>query len=247
MLVLTLNRPDRLNAVSRPMYEQLVDALDPERAGEVRAVVVTGAGRAFCVGADLRAHGEDPPDADTRARYVRLAQEANRRLRRFPSPVVAAVNGHAVGAGLELALSCDLVVVARNAKLRLPETALGTFVGGGVTATLPRRIGDARARELLLLCPFVMGEEAGRMGLANRVVDPDDVMATAMELAEELARRAPLSVRLAKELLDEAASLPLDEVLRREEEALLACMETADWQEGIDAFAERRPPRFRGG
>lgn len=236
-----------MNAVSLPLYDALVDALkgvDGDR--DVRAVVVTGTGRAFSVGADLVAHGDAAPGPEERARYARRAAEANRRLQSLSRPVVAAVNGHAVGAGLELALSCDLVVVARDAKLRLPEAALGTFVGGGVTRTLPRRVGDLRARELLLLCPFLSGEEAARMGLANRVANAAEVLPTALALAGELATRAPRSVALLKALLHEAPSLSAEEVSEREVEALLRCMQTRDWREGIDAFREKREPRFTG-
>lgn len=247
VLLLTLNRPGRLNAVSAAMYALLVEALTVARddAG-VRSVVVTGAGRAFCVGADLRAHGDAPATPEMRRAYVESAQAANRLLQVLSKPVVAAVNGHAVGAGLELALSCDVVVVAADARLRLPEAALGTFVGGGVTYRLPARVGDLKARELLLLCPFVLGSEAVGLGLANRAEDAERVLPEALRLAEELARRAPASTARLKALLHEAPTLPRDEVLRREADALLACMDTRDWREGVDAFAEKREPRFTG-
>ncbi|NNF38292.1 MAG: enoyl-CoA hydratase/isomerase family protein, partial [Gemmatimonadetes bacterium] len=142
VLLLRLNRPERLNAVSPAMYAALNDTLRgvaDDRS--VRSLVVTGTGRAFCVGADLQAHGDAPLGRAARRAYALEAQEVNRRLQTLPQPVVAAVNGHAIGAGLELALSCDLIVVSRSAKLRLPEAALGTFVGGGVTYTLARRVG----------------------------------------------------------------------------------------------------------
>lgn len=142
MLVLTLNRPQRLNAVSLPMYEMLLGEL--RQAGsdrDVRCVVLTGQGRAFCVGADLKSHGEGPPTGAERQRYVRTAQRVNRRIQMGPTPVVAAVNGHAIGGGLEMALSSDFMVVADEAKLRFPEVALGTFVGGGTVYTLAERVG----------------------------------------------------------------------------------------------------------
>ncbi|MEQ9568957.1 MAG: enoyl-CoA hydratase/isomerase family protein [Longimicrobiales bacterium] len=245
--ILTLNRPHRLNAVSPGLYGALDETLAHAAADpEVRALVITGTGRGFSVGADLQAHGDAPLGPDDRRRYVELAQRVNHRIQTLPKPVVAAVNGHAVGAGFELALSCDLIVVAREAKLRLPEAALGTFVGGGVTYTLVRRLGEVRAREILLLCPFLRGEEAERQGLANRVVDADDVLPTALDLAHELARRAPRSVRLLKELLHTAVSDGPEAALQREADALLECMGTADWVEGIEAFREKREPRFTG-
>jgi enoyl-CoA hydratase len=247
VLILTLNRPHRLNAVSLPMYRGLIDEL--ARAGEdrdVRAIVITGSGRGFCVGADLKAHGEVEPDPEFRRSYVAAAQEANLALQRAPVPVVAAVNGHAVGAGLELALSADLIVAAREAKLRLPELALGTFVGGGVTHTLPARVGAARARRILLLAPFLQGSEAVEVGLVDEAVSTEEVLARALTLAGELAAMAPLSVALVRELLGRAPHLSRDEVMEAEADALLRCMGTRDWEEGIRAFEEKRPPRFLG-
>jgi enoyl-CoA hydratase len=247
VLWLTLNRPERLNAVNRDLYDALaaaVDAADADPA--VRALVLTGAGRAFCAGADLKAHADAAPTADERRRYARAAQRANRSLQRCGKPVVAAVNGAAVGAGLELALSCDFIVVAADARLRLPELALGTFFGGGLAHTLPERVGIGRARTLLFLGEFFPGTHAAAIGLADVAVHADAVHATARGLAERLSAAAPVSVRLAKRLLRRAPRLSRRSVIREEERALVACMGTADWAEGIAAFAEKRAPRFTG-
>lgn len=245
--LITLHRPERLNAVTLELYRGLTRTLRSlAREEGVRPVVITGAGRAFCVGADLRAHDEAEPGPRERKRYVRAAQEANRAIQRYPWPVVAAVNGHAIGAGLELALSADLVVMAGEAKLRLPEVSLGTFLGGGVTHTLPARVGPGRARELIFLGRFFSGEEAGSMGLANEVLPWDQVLDRAMALAGELAAQAPVSLRLAKRLLRKAPERSPDAAMRAEERALLRCMETEDWKEGIRAFHEKRPPSFQG-
>ncbi|MBI4541158.1 MAG: enoyl-CoA hydratase/isomerase family protein [Gemmatimonadetes bacterium] len=247
VVLLTLKRPDRLNAVSLPLYESLIGELCVlARVREVRAIVITGAGRAFCVGADLKAHASDEPDAVVRRRYVGAGQRANRAIQLCPKPVVAAVNGHAIGAGLELALSCDLVVVAREAKLRFPEVALGTFVGGGVTYTLPERVGLLKAKELLLLCEFFLGDEAVALGLANRAEPAARVLEVAIELAEKLAARAPIPMAHAKRLLNRAADPERRRALWREARALLDCMATRDWEEGIRAFHEKREPRFTG-
>jgi enoyl-CoA hydratase len=247
ILVLTLNRPRRLNAVSREMYAELVRELAAaEEDASVRAVLLTGTGRGFSVGADLKAHDGAEPTPEERRDYVRQGQQTNRALQRSSLPVVAAVNGHAVGAGLELALSADLLVVAREAKLRLPEMALGTFIGGGVSYTLPQRVGMARARELLMLGRFFTPDEALEMGLANEVVPAAEVRQRGLELAGEVAARAPRSIRLLKGLLADASHLSPEELLQREEEALLACMGTEDWREGIRAFHEKREPRFTG-
>jgi enoyl-CoA hydratase len=242
---LVLNRPARLNAVSEELYASLLTALRTQAAdATVRAVIVTGAGRGFCVGADLKAHADTERDAEWRRRYIALAQRCNRALQRVPKPVVAAVNGHAVGAGLELALSCDLVVVSRQAKLRLPEVALGTFVGGGITRTLVRRAGQARANELLMLCDFFDADDAASWGLINRAVEAADVLETARALAARLASHAPVSMRHVKRLLH--ASYSPSRVLRAEAAALEACMATEDWREGVRAFEEKREPRYTG-
>jgi enoyl-CoA hydratase len=207
---------------------------------------VTGAGRAFCAGADLKAHADGGRTDEERRRYARAAQRANRALQRCGKPVVAAVNGPAIGAGLELALSCDVIVVAADARLRLPELALGTFFGGGIAHTLPERVGIGRARMLLFLGDFFDGRHAGAIGLADVVVEADAVAATARALADRLANASPRSVRLAKRLLRRAPRLSRRSAMREEERALVACMGTADWIEGVAAFAEKRAPRFTG-
>jgi enoyl-CoA hydratase len=243
-----LNRPDRLNAVSLPLYRELLNGLAALAAEDsLRALILTGTGRAFCVGADLKSHGDAPPDPDWKREYVSTAQEVALRLQRFPRPTIAAVNGHAIGAGLELALSCDFFVVSDGAKLRFPEMSLGTFVGGGVTYTLSRRVGLARARELVLLCPMFGGQEALEMGLASRCVPSGLVLAEAQEIAQRLASMAPVSIAHATRLLRESFAADPEEAMLQEAEALLECMDSADWVEGIWAFEEKREPRFRGG
>ncbi len=244
---LRLNRPDRLNAVSHAVYSALTESLETmAEDAEVRAIIVTGTGRAFCAGADLVAHGEDDPGPEVRRAYVEAGQRANRLLQTIRKPVVAAVNGHAIGAGIELALSCDLIVVAREAKLRLPELALGTFVGGGTTYTLPHRVGATKARELILLGDFFSGEEALAIGLANRAVPASEVVEVAGQLATELGKCAPRSFAHAKRLLDQARQADPDAMLAAEADALLDCMGTRGWREGIDAFHDKRDPDFTG-
>ena len=241
------NRPEVLNAFDFRTLRELARACeDASWDDEIRVVVLTGTGRAFCVGADLKAHaGEEPTDRERRA-YIGAAQRANARVQRCAKPVIAAVNGHAIGGGLELALSCDLVLVAREARLRFPELALGTFIGGGVSYTLERRVGFARSRELLLLGDFFSGDDAAAMGLANRALPAGEVLDAALEWAERVAALAPRSTRLARRLLAQAPSLSRGEVLRREARALYEIMGTEDWKEGIRAFHERRQPRYTG-
>lgn len=245
--VLTLNRPERLNAVSLRLYERLIEELaraDADR--ETRCVILTGSGRAFCVGADLKAHGEAPLSDADRERYTRSAQEANYRIQSMGTPVVAAVNGHAIGAGLELALSADFMIVSESAKLRLPEISLGTFIGGGVVYTLAERVGVLKAREIVYMGDFFLGSEAAEMGLANAAVSTDEVMAVAQNWADRLAEKAPLSLAAAKRLIGPAGTMSRDEALELERTALVKIFGSADWKEGVDAFHEKRPPRYVG-
>ena len=247
VLELTLNRPDRLNAVSRTLYELLAEELEgADRDPAVRSVVLTGAGRAFCAGADLKAHAEGPPDPDERARYIDAAQRANHLLQTVGVPVVAAVNGAAVGGGLELALSCDLVIVAEDAKLRLPEVALGTFIGGGAAYTLVERVGVTRAKELIYLGDFFSGADAAAWGLANRAVPASAVLDLARDWARRLAEGAPRSMRAAKDLIGHAADRTRATVMEEERAALDGIFGTKDWAEGVAAHREGRPPRYTG-
>jgi enoyl-CoA hydratase/carnithine racemase len=247
LLVLTLNRPDRLNAVSLPLYQDLgrrleKAALDPE----VRCAVLTGAGRAFCVGADLKAHGGGPPTGEDRRQYVKAAQAANRRIQLGSLPVVAAVNGHAIGAGLELALSADFMIVAEEAKLRFPEVSLGTFIGGGVAYTLAERVGVLKARELVYFGDFFSGRDAADMGIANRAVPTREVLGVALEWGHRLALQAPRSLAAAKRLIGPAGTVSRRKALAWEADALMEIFGTRDWAEGVAAFHEKRKPHFTG-
>ena len=247
VFLLTLNRPDRLNAVSLPLYEALLAALrDAEVDPDVRVVVLTGAGRGFCAGADLKAHADGPPSGEARRRYIRTAQRVNRRIQRGGVPVVAAVNGPAVGAGLELALSADFMLVAEDATLRLPEVALGTFVGGGVVYTLAERIGILRARELIYLGERLTGADAAGMGIANRALPAEEVLPASLELAGRLAEKAPLSLAAAKRLVGFSAGMSRSRALREEARTLERLFGTEDWAEGVRAFREKRSPRYTG-
>lgn len=250
-----LNRPERMNAVVEAMYEELQRALD-QLAGDrdVRVVVLTGSvlerggvpKQAFCAGADLKEHAGGRRNPAQQRIYIELAHETTRRLAHHSQPVIAAVNGPARGAGAELVLCCDLVLMADDATLAFPETGLGTFIGGGATFHLPRLVGLARARELVYTGRVVSGAEAVELGLALASVPVADLETAAATLAATLAERAPLSLRLAKRLLNESAESDLDTALAAETEAILECMGTDDWREGVRAFAERRAPAFRG-
>jgi enoyl-CoA hydratase len=253
--VLRLNRPERMNAVIEEMYLELQAALaGAARAPDVRVLVLTGSVRvrdgeerqAFSAGADLKKHAAGERTRAEQRAYIALAHETARALYEHPRPVIAAVNGPARGAGAELALACDLVLMAETATIAFPETGLGTFVGGGATRHLAMLVGLARARELVYTGRVLDGVEAAAIGLALRAVPLDRLLDEAMSLAETIAEKAPISIAMAKQRLAQPHTLDLTTVLQQEADAILACMDTEDWREGIVAFGERRQPQFRG-
>ncbi|WP_280331727.1 enoyl-CoA hydratase/isomerase family protein [Nocardia wallacei] len=243
--LLTLNRPDRLNAVSAELYRDLIDALvtaddDPQ----VRCVILTGTGRAFCVGADLKAHAAGTRTRAEREDYVQLGQQVCRQILTMATPVVAAVNGYALGAGAEMAVSADFLVIAEQARMGFPEVSIGTFVGGGITHRLPRLVGLRRATDLLILGERFTGTQAFEWGLAHTAVPAETLLDSAVALADSLASKAPLALARMKAALRRDDSL--DTALDTEPGELLALMDTEDWAEGVAAFAQRRDPVFRG-
>lgn len=241
-----LNRPHRLNAVTQQLYDELNAALGlAETNRDVRVVLLTGEGRAFCVGADLKEHqtGRTPFD---RRQYLQGEQIVCKRLLQLKRPVVAAVNGYALGAGAELAIASDFLLMAESAQIGLPEISIGNFLGGGVTWLLPRLVGLAKARELVFLGERIKGEEAVRIGLANRVFADAGFLDAAREFAKRVATKAPFSMELAKRHLTYAAEGTLDTALVAELEGMVFVGMTKDWQEGVDAFAEKRAPVFKG-
>ncbi|MGN6868156.1 MAG: enoyl-CoA hydratase/isomerase family protein [Solirubrobacteraceae bacterium] len=245
VLRLTLNRPDRLNAVSEAMYAALLDALaEADADAEVRCVVLSGAGRAFCVGADLKEHGAGRRDESAREHYVQLGQDVCARIQTIGTPVIAAVHGYAVGAGAEIAVSADFLLIAADARLRFPEISIGTFIGGGVSDRLPRIVGLRRATALLMSGDWFTGAVAEAWGLANSAPAAEELRDAVDSLAAGLAGKAPLSVRALKRRL--ADPEVLQAALDAEAEALLGVMRSRDWAEGVAAFAEKREPNFTG-
>ncbi|WP_235048469.1 MULTISPECIES: enoyl-CoA hydratase/isomerase family protein [unclassified Halomonas] len=246
VMEIRFNRPQRLNAVTERLYAELNDALTRVEAdGEVRVVLITGEGRAFCVGADLKEHKEGRTAFDRR-QYLQGEQIVCRRLMQMQTPVVAAVNGYALGAGAELAIASDFLLMAESAQIGLPEVSIGNFLGGGVTWLLPRLVGLAKARELVFLGERIDGAEAVRIGLANRAFADEGFLEAALVFAEKVAGKAPFSMALAKEQLNFSGERTLDACLTAELEGMTFVGTTRDWQEGVDAFAEKRAPRFEG-
>jgi len=242
---ITIDRPQALNALDAPTLRDLARALrDVRRADDVRAVVLTGAGpKAFSAGADIAAMAAMAP-GDGHA-YSRLGHEVLGRLEELEVPSVAAVNGVALGGGLELALACDLIVAAAGVRLGLPEINLGLIPGFGGTQRLALRVGLARARELVYTGEPVVAEEAHRIGLVNRVVPADRVVAEATALAAALAAKAPVALRQAKRATAMVAA-DLAAGCRFEVEAFGVTFASEDRVEGLRAFREKRRPAWKG-
>jgi len=241
------NRPRSLNAVVEQLYDEVLDALARAAADEqVKVVVLTGEGRAFCVGADLKEHGRGARTAWERRAYLLRGNAVCSAIHRHTKPVVAAVNGYALGAGAEMAISADFIVMRDDAQIGLPEVSIGTHVGGGVTSILPRLVGLSKAREMIYLGRRVTGIEAQRIGLAYASAPAEEFEGAVRALTSELAQKAPISMTFAKEHLNLGYSRDYDTLLSTEVEACYACSFTQDWQEGVNAFAEKRAPAFVG-
>lgn len=247
VMEIRFNRPHRLNAVVETLYAELLSALAEAKADpSVRCVILTGEGRAFCVGADMKEHGGAKRTSFQRRQYLQLGNDVCEAILRHPKPVIAAVNGYALGAGAEMAVSCDFIVMAGEAQIGFPETSIGTCVGGGVSKLLPQLVGLNMARQLLYTGRRIDGHEAARIGLATATHAGGELMPEAHRLAETLARQAPVSIAMLKRLVNQGSDTGLESQLQQELDAVFTCSTTDDWQEGVDAFAEKRAPEFKG-
>ena len=245
----TLNRPAALNAFSQPMQRELA-ALIPELAADdaVRAVILTGAGRAFCAGGDIKEMegAQDPTPLAGRNKLHRMLTTVLMPLVRLEKPVIAAVNGAAVGAGMNLALAADIVLVSETAMFSQAFVKLGLVPDTGGLYLLSRLIGLNRAKELCFTGRLFSAREAADLGLVNRVLPAEDLMPAAVALAQELARGATAAIGLTKSLLNLAHTASLEEMAEFESYALAVVLSTDDHREGIRAFREKRAPRFSG-
>jgi 2-(1,2-epoxy-1,2-dihydrophenyl)acetyl-CoA isomerase len=243
---ITLNRPDALNALTIPMKRELLTALHAaDRDGAVRAVILTGAGRAFCAGQDLKerlAPGAPTLGEELRERYNPIV----RTMRSMAKPIVGAINGVAAGAGASLAFACDLRMAAEGASFVLAFGRIGLIPDTGATWTLPRLVGPARAAAMALLNDPVSAVEAERIGLVTKVVPADALAAAARDWAVRLAEGAPIGTALTKRALDGTWTRDLDAALDYEAYLQDLAGRSADHAEGLTAFTEKRPPRFRG-
>ncbi len=241
--LIRLHRPKALNALNRTLMGELVAALQTFDADpNIGAMVITGSERAFAAGADIKEMAEATPVDMLNREYIELFD----RIREIKKPIIAAVSGYALGGGFELAMTCDMIVASETAKFGQPEINLGIIPGAGGTQRLTRTVGKYLAMEMVLNNRTLSAEEAARFGLVNRVVPPERYLDEALELAQQIAERAPVAVRIAKEAVNKALETSLTEGLAYERRVFYLLFATEDQKEGMRAFIEKRKPEWKG-
>jgi enoyl-CoA hydratase len=246
VVTVTIDRPEARNALDRPTLAALADAFEAiERDEEIRCAILTGAGeRAFVAGADVKAMAE--LDRDGGRSFSAAAQAVADQIEATRVPVIAAVNGFALGGGCELALACDFIYASRTAQFGQPEVGLGVIPGIGGTQRLPRRVGQAHARELIFSGAIIDAAEALRIGLANAVVEPAELLPRVRAVAAEIAAKAPLAIAAAKRAVREGGDLPQVAGMELERDLFARMFATHDQKEGMQAFIQKRPPQWTG-
>ncbi len=238
-----LHRPEVRNALNRQLLRELMDALEEfDKDESVGAMVVAGDERAFAAGADIKEMANNTTAEIKKSAFIRTFA----RIMDIHKPIIAAVSGWALGGGMELALSCDMIIASESAKFGQPEITIGVIPGAGGTQRLTRALGKAIAMEMILNNRTLSAVEALEFGLVNRVVEVEGYLDEAVKLAEEVAGRAPLAVRAAKKMINEAAERSLSDGLLEEREEFYDLFATEDQKEGMRAFLEKRPPQWRG-
>jgi len=243
--VITINRPEKRNALNIKTREEGAALIEELRNDDsIYVVVITGAGdKAFIAGADI---GEFAGRSAQMQRDVMVQRSLFNAIDTFPKPVIAMVNGHCLGGGGEVALACDIRIASETASFGQPEINLGIIPGGGGTQRLTRLVGEGKAMEMILTGQIIDAQTAFAIGLVNHVVPADQLAAKTMEIANSIAEKAPIAVRLAKEAVKVASRSNLDEGLRREVDLFALCFATEDKDEGVAAFLEKRKPIFKG-
>ena len=241
--VVTISRPEALNALNSTVIGELEEVIAAlERDLTVRAMILTGEGRSFVAGADI---GEQYPlDLDGGRRWGQRGSALFRRIEKLEFPTIAAVNGFALGGGCELAMSCDIILASEKAKFGQPEVGLGITPGFSGTQRLPRRVGAAKAKELIFSGKMIKADEAKAIGLVNEVFAPEALLDGAMEMAKSFAKNAPIAVKYAKACIDRGLQLDMDGGIACENELFAMCFATADQKEGMKAFLDKRPAAF---
>ena len=243
--IITINRPGALNALNPEVLKALENALEKaERDEKVKVILITGSGeKAFVAGADIAEMSKMSP---REARdFSKLGQKVFRKIEQMEKPVIAVVNGYALGGGLELAISCDYILASENAQFGQPEVDLGIFPGFGGTQRLPRILGKLRAKELIFWGERIPAQKALEIGLVNEVAPQDKLMERARELAKKLMSKGLIAIGLAKRAIEQGTDLDLDSGLLIEQTLFSLCFDTQDQREGMKAFLEKRKPEFK--
>jgi enoyl-CoA hydratase len=243
--LVTVNRPEKRNALNSTVRSELAGLLAALRDhDDARVIILTGAGdKAFIAGADINEFAQRTP---VEQRAVMAERTVFEEIAAFPKPIIAMINGFALGGGCEIAIACDIRIAARSARLGQPEIKLGLIPGGGGTQRLPRLIGSGRAMKMILTGELIDAEEAERIGLVDEVVDDDQLAARTMELAKAMAAQSTLTLRLAKAAIRAAEDMPLTAGLSYERELFITAFSSDDKREGVDAFLAKRTPKFTG-
>ncbi|MBM4237098.1 MAG: crotonase, partial [Euryarchaeota archaeon] len=238
--ILTINRPKVLNALKTDVLKEIGEALgECGRDDGVKVVIITGAGdKAFVAGADIAEMSV--LDATKAKEFSEFGNQVFSSIEKLPKPVIAAVNGYALGGGCELLMACDIVIASDRAKIGQPEVKLGIPPGFGGSQRMPRHLGKMKAKELILTGDMVSAEDALRIGLVNKVVPPDRLMEEAKAMAKTIASRGQLAIRMAKQLINEGMNVDLDSALAMEAKGFAICFSTEDQKEGMKAFLEKR-------
>jgi enoyl-CoA hydratase len=237
---ITLNRPKVLNAMNRQLWHDLESALNEARTdADVKVIVITGQGRAFSTGADLKESKTRSTDAYRE--YLKNLQEVSRKILRFDKPIIAAINGYALGSGYELALACDIRLAAKDAQIGSPEARVASSVTGGALRLLQDLVGPGKAKEMLFTAEPIDGSEAQRIGLVNKAVDADELLEETYRLADQIARNSPFSLQMIKRGLRLAkGEVSMEALMEFEIEACLACVATKDRNEALHTFENRK-------
>jgi enoyl-CoA hydratase len=243
--LLTFNRPEVLNALNTTVATESLDALQSiQNDPDVRVLILTGAGRAFVAGADIAEM--EAKNAEQARIYCELGHRFMNTLQDLPQPVIAAINGFALGGGLEVALACDIRIASASAQFGLPETVLGIIPGWGATQRTARLVGAAKTKELIFTGRRIKADEALSMGLVNQVVPDEELMDTVNEMAAAMCRQGQTALQHAKTVINRGSDLNLDQALRLEIDTFVDLFDTDDRREGMKAFLEKRKPNFTG-